>query len=82
MEKIKPRKLPPRNTRINTSAQSLTEEVWLYLSRRLPFGRVARAVKDVGEEKMREILSEMKHSEPQNKVGLFIWKVTHSKKKT
>lgn len=68
----------PAKSRIFTKEQSLCEEVWIYFKKELPFSRIMRIIKTAGEQKVYQIFSEVKQSDCDNPVALFIFKTKKS----
>lgn len=65
--------------RVFTPEQALAEEIWNYFYKKLPFPRIMRIIKIWGQQKTYEIFNEVRQSDAQNRLSLFIWK-TKTKK--
>ena len=78
MEKIS-KEYKLKKSRIYTREQSLCEEIWLWINKKLPFSRIMRIIKEKGITATYMIYNEIKQSNPRNRLSLFIWKVKNEK---
>lgn len=62
-----------------TKDQYLADEIWRYFEKRLQFPRIMIIIKKIGWQGVYEIFQEIKKSDAQNRLSLFIWKVKNEK---
>ena len=63
-----------QKSRIYTPDQSLAEQIWFWLDKKLPFPRVMRIIKLIGHGKAYQVMSEIKQSDCRDALSLFIYK--------
>ena len=68
-----------KKNKIFTKNQELADQIYLYFEKRLKFPRIMAIIKQKGYQAIYEIFNEVKHSDAENKISLFIWKVKKEK---
>lgn len=65
----------PTPSRLYTSEQALADEIYSYFNKDIRFPILMRIIKKLGQQKVRELFSEVKQSkEAKNPAALFLWK--------
>lgn len=59
-----------------TKEQVLADEIWNYFGKKLPFARIMKIIKTNGHQKVYESWNEVRQSDFQNPLSLFIWKTS------
>ena len=77
MEQIK--NLNIKKSKVFTREQLLAEDVWLFFSKRLPFPRLMKMIKDKGHQAVYESFNDVRKSNAKDKLALFIFKVKEYK---
>lgn len=62
-----------------TKDQALADDVYHYFGKKLPFPRIMRMIKDKGYQAIYEFWTEVRKSDCDNQLALFIWKVKENK---
>lgn len=67
-------KLPEKNKNIHSEIHYLTDEISTYFGERSRFGMYLGAIKRIGVQEAKQIFSEVKQADCDNKIKLFFWK--------
>lgn len=67
-------KLPEKNKNIHSEIHYLADEISTYFGERSRFGMYLGAIKRIGIQEAKQIFSEVKQADCDNKIKLFFWK--------
>ena len=57
----------------------LADELYSYFNKQIAFSRLMRIIKTTGKQCVRELFEEVKKSEAENRLSLFLWKIKNTK---
>lgn len=79
MEKITIKDLKIKKGKKINKDQYLAEEVWRYFGKKLSFGLIMKCIKNKGWQFIFETFKEIKNSDVENRIKLFMWKIGKTK---